>query len=243
MWDYLKDKKKSEDISEFNFILEQVMKGECPSMVGPLAEKAWRARAMIVEALVGANWLKFEGRPIKTLGFYYHRFRNGGTERVVTQVGSLLAELRDLNGNPKYRVVLISDEPPNEEDYPVSPRVLLINVDKFRKSFSDDFFLNKAKEYTYKWPDQDLLNVFCKGRIKCIDIAWNVFSLNEWLATRLEEELSDDLYIEYTLSRDCPKIIHFIMRRTLNRVPIGDYAEVYWKYAKNTSFYENLFFE
>ena len=125
----------------------------------------------------------------------------------------------------------------------INSGVLLINVDEFRKSFSDDFFLNKAKEYTYKWPDQDLLNVFCKGRIKCIDIAWNVFSLDEWLATRLEEELSDDLYIEYTLSRDCPKIIHFIMRRTLNRVPIGDYAEVYWKYAKNTPFYENLIFE
>ena len=141
----MKDKKKSEDISEFNLILEQVMKGECPSMIGPLAEKAWRARAMIVEALVGAKWLKFEGRSIKTLGFYYHRFRNGGTERVLTQLGSLLAELRDQSGQPKYRVVLISDEPPNEEDYPVSPRVLREELPSHEKSTAKKYALREEK--------------------------------------------------------------------------------------------------
>ena len=88
-----------------------------------------------------------------------------------------------------------------------------------------------------------MINVFCKGRILCIDIAWNGFSLNDNLAALLEEGLPDDLYYEYTMARKNPKIIHFVEQKTLNRIPIGDFSEMYWKYAKNTPFYENLIFD
>ena len=104
-----------------------------------LARYAWDKRAQIAEALTGADFLKFEGRPIKTIGLYYYRFRNGGTERVVTQLGSLLAELRDEDGKPKYRVVLISDEAPNEEDYPTSPLVIREQLPPFWQSTAKNF--------------------------------------------------------------------------------------------------------
>ncbi len=104
-----------------------------------LARYAWDKRAQIAEALTGADFLKFEGRPIKTIGLYYYRFRNGGAQRVVTQLGSLLAELRDEEGKPKYRVVLISDEAPNEEDYPTSPLVIREQLPPFWQSTAINF--------------------------------------------------------------------------------------------------------
>ena len=125
----------------------------------------------------------------------------------------------------------------------INSGVLLFNISEFRRAFPNDFFFDKAMEYTYKWPDQDLMNVFCKGKILCIDIAWNVFSINESEAEKLEIGLPDDLYYEYTTARKNPKIIHFVNHKTLNRVPVGDFSEVYWKYAKNSPFYENLIFE
>ena len=104
-----------------------------------LARYAWDKRAQIAEALTGADWLKYEGCPVKTIGLYYWRFRNGGTERVVTQLGSLLAELRDEDGKPKYRVVLISDEAPNEEDYPISPLVVREELPPFLESTGENY--------------------------------------------------------------------------------------------------------
>ena len=105
-------------------VMEQAWKLGGPGFVGLLAQHAWADRAAIAGALSGADWLPFQRRPIKTIAFYYFRYRGGGVERVVTQVASLLAELRHENGDPMYRVVLISDEAPHRDDYPLSPLVI-----------------------------------------------------------------------------------------------------------------------
>ena len=109
------------------------------SFIGLLAKSAWDKRAQIADALAGADFLKFEGRPIKTIGLYCWKFRNAGAEHVVTQLGSLLAELRDEDGKPKYRVVLISDEAPNEEDYPISPLVVREELPPFQESTGENY--------------------------------------------------------------------------------------------------------
>jgi len=113
--------------------------------IGLLAESAWDKRVQIAKALAGADWLKYEGCPVKTIGLYHWRFRNGGAERVVTQLGSLLAELRDEEGKPKYRVVLISDEAPNEEDYPISPLVMREELPPFQESARENYMPRAEK--------------------------------------------------------------------------------------------------
>ena len=107
---------KPEDRPEAFLMMEQAWQMDTSSFIGLLAKSAWDKRAQIADALAGADFLKFEGRSIKTIGLYCWKFRNAGAEHVVTQLGSLLAELRDEDGKPKYRVVLISDEEGNEED-------------------------------------------------------------------------------------------------------------------------------
>ena len=133
------NKVRPEDQAEAYLMMEQAWQTESSFFVGLLAENAWDKRKEIAEALTGADWLKYEGRPVKTIGLYYWRFRNGGTERVVTQLGSLLAELRDEKGRTKYRVVLISDEAPNEEDYPISPLVMREELPPFRESTGENY--------------------------------------------------------------------------------------------------------
>ena len=130
---------KPEDRPEAFLMMEQAWQMDTSSFIGLLAKSAWDKRAQIADALAGADFLKFEGRPIKTIGLYYYRFRNGGTERVLTQLGSLLAELRDEDGKPKYRVVLISDEVPNEEDYPTSPLVIREQLPPFWQSTGENY--------------------------------------------------------------------------------------------------------
>ena len=130
---------KAEDRPEGYLMMEQAWKSSFTSFPGLLARYAWDKRTQIVKALAGADFLKFEGRPIKTIGLYYYRFRNGGTERVLTQLGSLLAELRDEDGKPKYRVVLISDEAPNKEDYPTSHLVIREQLPPFWQSTGENY--------------------------------------------------------------------------------------------------------
>lgn len=49
---------------------------------------------------------------VKTVGMYYLRMYNGGTERVIAQLTPILQSLG-------YRVVVITREPENEKDYPL----------------------------------------------------------------------------------------------------------------------------
>ena len=130
---------KPEDRPEAFLMMEQAWQMDTSSFIGLLAKSAWDKRAQIADALAGADFLKFEGRPIKTIGLYCWKFRNAGAEHVVTQLGSLLAELRDEDGKPKYRVVLISDEAPNEEDYPISPLVVREELPPFQESTGENY--------------------------------------------------------------------------------------------------------
>lgn len=113
-----------EDQPNAYLIMEQAWQMGGPGFVGLLAQNAWEEHAKIAKAISGADWLKFEARPIRTVGFYYYKDEDGEPEKAIARLASLLAEVRDESGKPRYRVVLISDEAPNEEDYQVSPLVI-----------------------------------------------------------------------------------------------------------------------
>ncbi|MGI6169904.1 MAG: glycosyltransferase, partial [Christensenellales bacterium] len=55
-------------------------------------------------------------KPIKTVGLYYHRLYNGGTENVLSQMSYFLTEAG-------YKVVVITDEDANPLDYPLAEGV------------------------------------------------------------------------------------------------------------------------
>ena len=112
-----------EDQPNAYLMMEQAWQMGGPGFVGLLAQYAWERGTEIAEAISGADWLKFEARPIRTIAFYYYSDKDGEPKKEIARLASLLAEVRDESGKPRHRVVLIRDEAPSEEDYPASPLV------------------------------------------------------------------------------------------------------------------------
>ena len=126
----------------------------------------------------------------------------------------------------------------NVKDY-FQGGVVLYNLKNMRLAFPDWYLLKKATSSTYRWFDQDILNVECEGRVKIIENKWNVMTFNN-LTSVDEQYLDDELYKEYMDAKKDPWIIHYVGRSMPCFTPYGDLYWYYWNYAKNTPYYEIL---
>lgn len=121
--------------------------------------------------------------------------------------------------------------------------VLVMNLTQFRKNITVKDIFDLAESKKWLFPDQDVLNVICEGHVYYLDAAWNV--MMNWkdanssrLATlRLAPH---QMYQDYLDSRKHIKIAHFAGFQKPWNVPDCDFAEYFWKYARNTSVYEQL---
>lgn len=119
--------------------------------------------------------------------------------------------------------------------------VILFNLDEFRKQYSTDEMLKYASSYDFELLDQDVLNNLAQGRVKYLDMSWNV--MFDWNYYRINEIISKApkyLYDEYMEARKDAKIIHFAGPDKPWHQPMSDFAETFWKYARKTVFYEEI---
>ena len=86
------------------------------------------------------------------------------------------------------------------------------------------------------YPDQDIYNKVCAGKIKFLDAGWNyqdIFENKHFL------KVAGDNVIEDFFNFDTPRILHFASKRKLRDLRV--FSEVtFWKYARNTPYYECL---
>jgi len=114
--------------------------------------------------------------------------------------------------------------------------VSIYNIEEFNKSFTPGYLINKASNSTFKWLDQDFMNVEARGRIKRIENRWNVMVFN---GSKIDEDnLQGDLHQEYFEARERPYIVHYIGKSFPIFRPAGDFYYLYWKYARGTPYYE-----
>lgn len=121
--------------------------------------------------------------------------------------------------------------------------VLLMNLIKFRQDFTSDQIMQFAASKKWLFPDQDVLNVLCEGKVFYLDMTWNVMmNWKNTISSRIETAKRAPywLYLEYMESRKSPKIVHYAGFQKPWDVPDCDYAEFFWKYAKRTKAYEVL---
>lgn len=115
--------------------------------------------------------------------------------------------------------------------------VLVFNIYQFNKTFAPYELLEFAEKNEYIYVDQDLLNVKCSGRVHILDLRWDVMptvkSNIDWSKVGLES-----LHNAYLKSYKEPYIVHHASQIKPWFYPPIDYAEVYWKYARQTPFYE-----
>ena len=119
--------------------------------------------------------------------------------------------------------------------------VILFNLEEFRKTYSTDEMLKYASSYDFELLDQDVLNNLAQGKIKYLDMSWNVmFDWNNYRISEIISKAPKRLYDEYVEAHTHPKIIHYAGPDKPWHQPLSDYAEIFWKYARKTVFYEEI---
>ncbi len=90
-------------------------------VVCALKERYYREEDLLAQKLTDSNQLKTNKRPVHTIATYYHRLSNGGVQRVVSQLVKLWSTMG-------YRVILLTDEEPDPNDFPIPETVSRIVI-------------------------------------------------------------------------------------------------------------------
>ena len=126
----------------------------------------------------------------------------------------------------------------NPEEY-FQAGVSIFNVKKIREDFGPEYLITQGRKNTLRWLDQDLLNMLFHGKIKHIHNKWNVMISNV-PENNDEIFLPDELRKEYFEARKNPGIIHYVGRGMPCYTTKPDLYEYFWKYARQSIFYEIL---
>ena len=121
--------------------------------------------------------------------------------------------------------------------------VILFNIKEMKEAYSTEEWLQFAST-PYMYNDQDVLNLYCEGRVKFLDMKWNL--LSDCDHTRISKVISfapNSIQNEYFEARKCPYIIHYAGFMKPWHRPTEDYAYLFWNALKKTQFYEIVLYQ
>lgn len=114
--------------------------------------------------------------------------------------------------------------------------VLLLNNKRLRELYSVEDWLRFA-EQPLLYNDQDVLNMHLEHEVVYLDPHWNVLMDGGRIQAALRFAPAE-LFDEYLATRKNPRIIHYAGGVKPWDDPTCDFAPYWWRYAKQTSFYE-----
>lgn len=120
--------------------------------------------------------------------------------------------------------------------------VLLFNEKEMRSAYSLEQWLTFASK-PYKYNDQDVLNLCCEGRVKYLDMAWNL--ITDCDHTRVSHVIShapEKIQSEYAAAHASPKIVHYAGFRKPWHKPTEDLARYFWTALRKTPYYEEVLY-
>ena len=118
--------------------------------------------------------------------------------------------------------------------------VLLLNLAELRELHTVREWLELATDTVYIYNDQDILNRECQGRVLPLDYAWNVMIDCDGRIGRIFSFAPADVYDAFLASRNAARIVHYAGFEKPWKPGQCDKSELYWKYARDTPFYERL---
>lgn len=133
------------------------------------------------------------------------------------------------------RVLLMS----NPYDY-FQAGVLVMNLKEMRKLHSFTQWLEYAAEPKYIYDDQDILNAHCQGRVTYINNEWNVMNDCGGRIKKVFSFAPVQVYQDFLTAYDNPKIVHYAGCEKPWKPGGCDLSTLYWSYARQTPFYEQL---
>lgn len=121
--------------------------------------------------------------------------------------------------------------------------ILLFNLTEFRRQVKTKELIDKTLEKDWRMLDQDVLNWKCQGKVKFVDMKWNV--MMNWIycgKSRMDmmKQAPYMLYQEYLSARKMPCIIHYAGAWKPWEYPNCDFALDFWQAARKTPFYEMI---
>lgn len=121
--------------------------------------------------------------------------------------------------------------------------VLLLNVEKLIKyNYTEKCIDVLTRIGNPLYVDQDILNVVCEDKIGFIDLNWNV----EWCIpiyySKEEIEFFEKNVYSFYKVYDNPKIMHYCGHEKPWTNPNYPKANLWWKYARMTDFYEEIIY-
>ena len=117
----------------------------------------------------------------------------------------------------------------------INSGILLMNVKELREINAYNNWLDLSKQDCFAYPDQDILNKTCDGKILYLPMRYNYMP---GPGGRFERPISEGTYTkqDYMEAVKNPAIIHYILRQPWkNRENL--LGDLWWKYAYMTPFY------
>ena len=119
--------------------------------------------------------------------------------------------------------------------------VLVFDIQKLSNMDFTKKCINKLIEIKHPvFVDQCVLNALFDGEYKKIEMTWNVMWQLPIYIHDLDRQLDVHSYKEYMDSRLSPKVVHFAGGIKPWDQPSLELSDVWWKYARQTPFYENF---
>ena len=109
-----------------------------------------------------------------------------------------------------------------------------------RERYTIKQWLTYASNPAFIYNDQDVLNAHCEGEVLYLPWEWNVVHDCGGRVGNLFVQAPHDIYDAYMKSRNNPQIIHYAGFQKPWTDPDCDFASIYWRYARETPFYERL---
>ena len=114
--------------------------------------------------------------------------------------------------------------------------VLVFNLKKFRESVDLFRMIDEVNVEGLYYPDQDGLNILCRGKVKFLPFEWNCVPQNLGNRTleNMQSDLPQEIFAAYMHARSSPAIIHYAMKeKPWNYSPSLDFPLFikFWKYA------------
>ena len=141
---------------------------------------------------------------------------------------NVIAGVRDASQGRKW--------PSNKNGY-INSGVLIINLAQVRQLGLYEKWIELSKSDEFAYPDQDILNKTCDGRILYLPLKYNYMCGAD--GRRLSAVVPCGIYSKDELedARNNPVVVHYILRQPwLGRAHL--LGDQWWRYAAMTPFYE-----
>ncbi|EKP1877240.1 glycosyltransferase family 8 protein [Campylobacter jejuni] len=116
----------------------------------------------------------------------------------------------------------------------VNTGVTLINLKKWREDNIQELLFQNSAQYAeiLQFPDQDTLNITLYKKIKYLSHIYNAMPVQTYYNEKQKQEAFSN-----------PQIIHWAGYKKPWKYPNIAYVEMFWHYARQTPFYEEILFK